>query len=85
MLGRLKNYSFSELRVALLKVDDFIMTENVVKQFLNFAPTPEEVGLLSSYKDNPENLGRVEAFFVEVSGIAGLWLNYAINAKFEPF
>lgn len=43
MLGRLKQYTFEELQKAVLKIDEGVLSENVVRQFMVYAPTLEEV------------------------------------------
>ncbi|ORX66137.1 actin-binding FH2, partial [Linderina pennispora] len=67
MLGMLKKYSFKDLRLALLRMDNSILTENVLKQLLQFVPTPEERGLLSAYQGRPDRkrLSRPDRFFLE--------------------
>lgn len=42
MLGRLK-FTFPEIRKAVLQMDQNVLTELMVKQFLEFVPTAEEV------------------------------------------
>ena len=65
MLSRVKP-KFSELREAILEVKDDIITEQMIKQFLNFVPTTEEAELLAEHESNYEQLGKPEQFFVEM-------------------
>ncbi|RKP18738.1 FH2-domain-containing protein, partial [Rozella allomycis CSF55] len=65
MLGRIK-YTFVELKEAIFKVDENILTEQLVKQFLNFIPTEEEKTSLQEFKEKTDNLGKAELFFLEM-------------------
>ncbi|KAJ1658246.1 hypothetical protein IWQ61_002482 [Dispira simplex] len=69
MLGRLKHYTFSDLRRAILRCDNTILKENVLTQLLKFLPTASERGLLSAYNDDVESLAGPDAFFVEMMKI----------------
>ncbi|KAJ1920783.1 hypothetical protein IWQ60_006918 [Tieghemiomyces parasiticus] len=69
MLGRLKQYTFPDLRRAILRCDNEILTENVLKQLLTYIPTASERGLLSAYTDDPASLASADAFFVEMMKI----------------
>ncbi|KAJ1985644.1 hypothetical protein H4R33_003872 [Dimargaris cristalligena] len=66
MLGRLKQYSFADLRRAVLRCDNQILTENLLNQLLTYIPTASERGLLSAYKDDTESLANADAFFAEM-------------------
>ncbi|KAI9293249.1 hypothetical protein K502DRAFT_366874 [Neoconidiobolus thromboides FSU 785] len=70
MLGSLKSHTFVELKNAVLTVDDTILTENIVKQFLNFVPTEEEVALLTGFDGEYDNLARPEQFLTEMIKIS---------------
>ncbi|KAJ3108390.1 Dishevelled associated activator of morphogenesis 2 [Phlyctochytrium bullatum] len=77
MLGRIR-FKFSELRDAVLSVNEAVLTEQIVKQFLGFVPTEEEMGLIRDYLDDGsagsveekiKELGKAEQFFHEMSKI----------------
>ncbi|KAJ3217043.1 Dishevelled associated activator of morphogenesis 2 [Dinochytrium kinnereticum] len=76
MLGRVR-HKFSEIRDAVLSVNETILTENIVKQFISFIPTDEEIGVIRDYIEdgsgNPaarlKELGKAEQFFYEMSKI----------------
>ena len=80
MLGRLK-HTFAELREAVFQLDDTMLTEQLLKQFLNFVPTAEELALLNDHHRNNSNsngngevempLGRPELFFLEMGRVPG--------------
>jgi hypothetical protein len=70
MLGRIK-ISFPELRIAILNCNETILTETIVKQFLQFIPTKEESNLIQDYLgSSPDEklvgLGRAEQFYHEM-------------------
>jgi hypothetical protein len=44
-----------------------VLTANHVSQLIKFLPSPEEIGLLSAYKDiAPDNLAKADRFLVEM-------------------
>lgn len=69
MLARIRHYTLDEIRTAILQVDETVLTEQTVKQFLAFVPTAEEKGKLTAYTDNPEALAKGDRFFVEMMKI----------------
>ena len=68
MLSRIK-ISFSELRQAIMTVNDEILTEHIISQLLQYIPTPDEYDQLSEYADNPSVLDRPEQFLLEMLNI----------------
>ena len=58
---------FKDLRKEILGVNDQIVTDNMLNQFLNYVPTSEEVASLEPYKDTPEQLQIADRFFLMVS------------------
>lgn len=69
MLGSFKKYSFKQLYMAIITCNESILTENMVKQFLNYVPTAEEIGLLESYDGDFDKLARPEQFLTEMNKI----------------
>jgi hypothetical protein len=68
-LSRVKT-NFVSLRQAILSVDETVVTPQLVKQLLKFAPTSEEIGLLAAFKTSPpENLARPDRFLLEMMQI----------------
>ncbi|KAF9357922.1 hypothetical protein BGX26_002860 [Mortierella sp. AD094] len=69
MLGGMKHTN-PEIRHAILRMDEEFMSLVQLTNLLKFVPEPEETGKLLEYKDAPEDvklqLGRAEAFFVEI-------------------
>ncbi|KAJ2399160.1 hypothetical protein GGI23_002817 [Coemansia sp. RSA 2559] len=71
MLGMMKKFSFRDIRLAILRMDTEVITDNVLKQLLAFLPTPEERELLAAYEGQPdcERLSRPDRFFLEIMKI----------------
>ncbi|KAF9394110.1 hypothetical protein BGX21_010485 [Mortierella sp. AD011] len=69
MLGGIK-HTYSEIRHAILCMDEDFLTLVQLTNLLKFVPDAEETGKLLEYKDASEDvkltLGRPEAFFVEM-------------------
>ncbi|KAG0022340.1 Dishevelled associated activator of morphogenesis 2 [Entomortierella chlamydospora] len=69
MLGGMKHTN-PEIRHAILSMDEERMSLVQLTNLLKFVPEAEETGKLLEYKDAPEDvmvqLGRAEAFFVEI-------------------
>ncbi|KAI8596509.1 hypothetical protein EDD21DRAFT_388055 [Dissophora ornata] len=69
MLGGMKHTN-PEIRHAIFRMDEEFMSLVQITNLLKFVPEAEETGKLLEYKDAPEDvklqLGRAEAFFVEI-------------------
>ncbi|RKP20512.1 FH2-domain-containing protein, partial [Rozella allomycis CSF55] len=65
MLSRIK-MTFPEVKEAILRVDEEKITEQMIKQFLNFIPTQEETGLLMEYENSSEQLEKADQFFIQM-------------------
>ncbi|CAG8584202.1 10129_t:CDS:10 [Ambispora leptoticha] len=85
VLGRYKQMPFSEMHRKIVQMDELFCTENLLNQFMQYTPTPDERGKLMVYKDSPEdvleNLARPDRFFVEVMQIH----RYEQRLKFMHF
>ena len=69
VLSRVK-ISFRELRLAILKLDEHILTPQLAMQLLTYAPTAEEIGLLQNFKQSPpEHLAKPDRFLLEMMSI----------------
>ncbi|KAI8852793.1 hypothetical protein BC829DRAFT_430386 [Chytridium lagenaria] len=66
ILGRLRQYSMREICNAIENVNEDIITEAVVKQFLSFLPSPDEMRKLKDFKGDPSSLRRAEQFLIEL-------------------
>ncbi|PVU96080.1 hypothetical protein BB561_001399 [Smittium simulii] len=70
MLGRLKKFTIFELKSAIVTLDNSVISENLLKQFLVYAPSPEEKALLSAQKQNDlSSLAKADRFLVEMCSI----------------
>lgn len=56
----------TEIKKALLNIDESILTVEKVKQLKIFAPTKEEKEALQKFQGDKKELGRAEQFFLEV-------------------
>lgn len=69
MLGRVK-VAFPELKTAIMEMNEDILNENMIKQFLQFIPTDEDATLIRDFVKNDEakvsDLARAEQFFWEM-------------------
>lgn len=64
--------NLSELKEAILKFDDTILTIEKIKHLRSILPTDDEIKLLDGYRSNSSNLGRAEKFIVAMAGIPHL-------------
>lgn len=71
VLGKLKRYSVNDLKAAVLSLDQSILTEALVTQFIGLAPKDQDLRVLSDYEGDPLKLRRAEHFLLEMSRIAG--------------
>ena len=62
MLGMIK-MTYTEIRAAILAVDDETLEENLLVQFLNYVPTGEEIKSLEPFKDEQDKLAASDQFF----------------------
>ncbi|KAK9694040.1 hypothetical protein K7432_013605 [Basidiobolus ranarum] len=69
ILGRLRHLSSEKIREAILNLNENILTEILIRQFLQFMPSAEERGLLAEYKETPEKLAKADAFCAEMMKI----------------
>ncbi|KAL6077823.1 Diaphanous [Balamuthia mandrillaris] len=54
------------IRKSILELNMDVLTEHNVHQLLNYAPTEEEEQILAEFKDSPQEVGRVEQFFLQM-------------------
>ena len=60
-LARIK-LNNSQIRTAMLSMDETVLTRDKIDKLINFVPTPAEAHSLKGYEDE-ENLGKAETFF----------------------
>ncbi|KAI8801981.1 formin homology 2 domain-containing protein [Cladochytrium replicatum] len=77
MLGRIK-MPFDDMRAAILGMDMAALSETMIKQFLNYIPSKEEIQLISDYMGGAtasevdaklKDLGKAEQFFYAIMKI----------------
>jgi cytokinesis protein len=61
LLAKLKHVTFVDVRRACLRVDDAIMTENVLTNLQTTVPSPEEQGKLAAFVKSDEDLESLSA------------------------
>jgi hypothetical protein len=71
MMGRLKKYSCTDLRVAVLKLDPEVLTENIARQFISNAASSDEIILLRKFVPGTVKLRQAEEFLLEMIKING--------------
>ena len=70
-VARLK-CSFESLKIDILRVDDSVLTDDMVRVLKENAPTNEEIELVKGYDGSIEMLGDVDRFFKVLSTIPNL-------------
>lgn len=68
MLARIP-YSFQEIKSALFEMDESKLTEQLLKSFLTYCPTSEELSILAAYRGKVEELSKADRFFLETNTI----------------
>lgn len=66
MLGLLK-MSNAEVKKAILSIDkENQLSDNTLLQFMNYAPSPEELASLKPFRDTPAKLAAADQFIMAV-------------------
>jgi len=71
MLSRFK-ISFSDLRKAIMELDESIVTIEGAGALAEYVPTPEEVEQITAFPEEKTKLGKTEQFFWEVKDVPRL-------------
>ncbi|KAI0244198.1 hypothetical protein L0F63_007271 [Massospora cicadina] len=69
MLGSFKRYSIQQLHDAIITVDESVLTENMVNQFIAYISPPEEIAVLEAYTDDFDKLAGPEQFLTVMNRI----------------
>jgi hypothetical protein len=69
MLSRVK-MSFKDLRLAILGVNETVISEQFLKQLQSHIPTNEEQAQLAEHESDVESLGTAEQFYCEMMKIS---------------
>lgn len=72
MLTRFGKISHAEIKKAILELDENVFGPENINALIQFAPTPEEIELLSSYDGDKSQLGVPEKFTMEIMNIPRL-------------
>ncbi|KAI9209800.1 uncharacterized protein BJ171DRAFT_564305 [Polychytrium aggregatum] len=72
MLGSLRQFSPAELCRAINQFDETPFTEAVIKQFMSFVPTEDEIQLLKPYEGTGKPLRKSEEFLLELMKVDSL-------------
>lgn len=67
LAGPLKNLSYNEVRRCILRCDDTVLTETVLKQLISYLPPADQLSKLKDYKNKYDELTEAEQFAVTVS------------------
>ncbi|KAJ8921203.1 hypothetical protein NQ315_013675 [Exocentrus adspersus] len=67
--GSLKHIAFDDIKTALLRCDDSMLTENVTEQLIQYLPPADQLNKLQSFKDKYNELPEAEQFCVKMSEV----------------
>ncbi len=68
MLSRVK-ISYKDLRLAILAVNESVISEQLLNQLRSYIPTSEEQALLAECEGDADILGNSEQFYLEIMKI----------------
>ncbi|KAI9328794.1 hypothetical protein BDR26DRAFT_873559 [Obelidium mucronatum] len=69
MLGRLRQYSASDLVKAVMSINEEIVSESIIKQLIVFLPTQDEAKTLKAFKGEFASLRKAEQFLMTILDI----------------
>ncbi|KAJ9064183.1 hypothetical protein DSO57_1033058 [Entomophthora muscae] len=69
MLGSFKRYTIHQLRAAIITVDESILSDNMINQFIAYISPPEEVAILEAYTDDFDKLAGPEQFLTVMNRV----------------
>ena len=72
MLSRFGKMAYSEIKKAIVDLDENILSAENISALKQFVPTPEEIELLKEYSGPVDQLGKPEQFFLEIMTIPRL-------------
>ena len=65
--GSLKHLSYKDVRKCILRCDETALTENILKQLIDYLPPPDQLGKLKDFISQYDSLTEAEQFAVTVS------------------
>ncbi|CAH0549361.1 unnamed protein product [Brassicogethes aeneus] len=70
--GSLKHVPYDDIKKALLRCDDTILTDNVTEQLIQYLPPADQLQKLQTHKDHYKDLTEAEQFCVKISEVKRL-------------
>ncbi|XP_076255842.1 diaphanous related formin 1 isoform X2 [Rhynchophorus ferrugineus] len=70
--GSLKHMPYDDIKKALLRCDESILTDNVTQQLIQYLPPPDQLNKLQEFKDQYKDLTEAEQFCVKMSEVKRL-------------
>ncbi|KAJ8978866.1 hypothetical protein NQ317_009010 [Molorchus minor] len=70
--GSLKHIAYDDIKKALLRCDDQILSENVTEQLIQYLPPADQLNKLQGFKDGYSDLTEAEQFCVKLSEVKRL-------------
>ncbi|XP_018568924.1 protein diaphanous isoform X2 [Anoplophora glabripennis] len=70
--GTLKHMAYDDIKSALLRCDESVLSENVTEQLIQYLPPADQLNKLQSFKEKYEDLTEAEQFCVKMSEVKRL-------------
>nr|CAI5823971.1 unnamed protein product [Callosobruchus analis] len=70
--GSLKHMDYDDIKKALLRCDETILSENVTEQLIQYLPPADQLNKLQNFKDKYKDLTEAEQFCVKMSEVKRL-------------
>lgn len=64
--GSLKHMSYLDVRRCILRCEDTVLTDNILKQLIDYLPPPDQLSKLKEFKKIYDDLTEAEQFAVTV-------------------
>lgn len=65
--GSLKHISYKDMRKCILRCDETVLTDNILKQLIDYLPPADQLGRLKEFISQYDDLTEAEQFAVTVS------------------
>eukprot|EP00026_Physarum_polycephalum_P005753 Phypoly_transcript_05791.p1 GENE.Phypoly_transcript_05791~~Phypoly_transcript_05791.p1 ORF type:complete len:464 (+),score=115.45 Phypoly_transcript_05791:128-1519(+) len=72
MLTKFKNVPYSQIRKAIMTLDENVIDEEGAHALASFAPTKDEIEMIQAYEGDPTLLGKTEQFYRELMNVPKL-------------
>eukprot|EP01125_Pyxidicula_operculata_P003592 TRINITY_DN1470_c0_g1_i2.p1 TRINITY_DN1470_c0_g1~~TRINITY_DN1470_c0_g1_i2.p1 ORF type:complete len:1792 (+),score=498.11 TRINITY_DN1470_c0_g1_i2:58-5376(+) len=67
--SRFKKLTFEEIHMAMVKLDEKVLTPSDVTALIEFVPTPDEIELITTYNGGVEDLAPPERYFLTIKNL----------------